>query len=59
MGMKLSEREIEVLEDKAHSPQKQVLCPRCGKELYYHEVGNSYEVKCPTEDCIGFTVRGI
>ena len=59
MGMKHNEIEIEALEKKAHEPRKKVICPRCGKELYYREVGNSYEVKCPTKDCIGFTVRGI
>ena len=59
MGTKINEKEREALRAKERDPEETVLCPRCGKELYYHEVGNSYEVKCPTEDCIGFTVRGI
>lgn len=59
MAIKITETEREALRAKERDPKKTVICPRCGEELYYREVGNSYEVKCPTIDCIGFTVRGI
>lgn len=57
--MAYSEKELAVLDKKAMQPDSIVICPRCGKELTYKAVGNSYEVKCPTEDCLKETVRGL
>lgn len=54
-----TDAELAALEEKEINPEKQIFCPRCGEELGYREVGNSYEVKCPTQGCIKFTVRGI
>ncbi|MCM1440363.1 MAG: hypothetical protein NC131_14335 [Roseburia sp.] len=59
MASKYSEKELAALEQKAKTPDSKVVCPRCGKELTYRAVGNSYEVKCPTEGCISLTVRGL
>ena len=53
------EGEIFALEEKALNPDKIVLCPRCGSKLQYREVGNSYEVKCLSTNCICETVRGL
>ncbi len=52
-------KERMALEEKAKYPKRKVLCPRCGKELIYHAVGNSYEVKCPTPTCLHECVRGL
>ncbi len=54
-----TEEELKALDQKACNPQEKVMCPRCGKELTYRSVGNSYEVKCPTENCIKLTCRGL
>ena len=51
--------EIPAMREKRVHPRARVLCPRCGQELLYREVGNSCEVKCQTQDCIKMTVRGI
>ncbi len=59
MASKYTEKEILAMEQKARTPREKVLCPRCGKELGYRSVGNSYEVKCPTEGCIVMTCRGL
>lgn len=59
MAIKYTEKEIAALDEKAARPGAVVVCPRCGKELVYRAVGNSYEVKCPTEDCLKETVRGL
>lgn len=59
MDTKYSEKELYALEEKALNPNKAVLCPRCGSELQYRDIGNSYEVKCPSENCIRETVRGL
>lgn len=54
-----TEEEWKALDEKAKFPGKKVICPRCGKELTYRAVGNSYEVKCPTPGCIYDAVRGL
>ena len=59
MAGSYTEQEMRALEEKACTPGKVVLCPRCGKELTYRALGSSYEVKCPTENCISETVRGL
>lgn len=57
MATKKTEEERNAIYEKAEHPERVVYCPRCGKELNYRGVGNSYEVKCPTEGCIKETVR--
>ena len=54
-----SEKDRAALHEKAMHPDKTVCCPRCGNELTYRSVGNSYEVKCKTDGCIRGTLRGI
>ena len=41
------------------SPEKIVICPRCGKKLIYKTFGNSSEVECETENCLYTAIRGI
>lgn len=57
--MAYNDKEREALYEKAENSTAKVLCPRCGAELGYREVGNSYEVKCPTDNCLKLTVRGL
>ena len=59
MATKVTEREKSALLKKAESPQDVVLCPRCGHNLEYREVGASYEVKCNTSGCLKMAVRGV
>lgn len=59
MASNYNEKELTALDEKAAKPESVVICPRCGKELTYKAVGNSYEVKCPTENCLKETVRGL
>lgn len=59
MGSKYTEKELNALDEKAMNPEKIVFCPRCGKELVFRSVGNSYQVKCPTEGCLSETCRGL
>ena len=56
---KYTTQEAEALSAKERDPNKIVTCPRCGAVLTYRSVGNSYEIKCPTDNCIKRTVRGI
>ena len=44
MGMKYNEAEIRAVNEKREHPDKVVICPRCGAELMYREVGNSNDV---------------
>lgn len=57
--MAMTDKEYEAMDEKAENPQKDVFCPRCGGKLKYYEHGNSYEVKCETENCIKMTLRGL
>lgn len=59
MDFNYSKNELEALDYKAKHKNEVVKCPRCGKELIYREIGNSYEVECSTVGCIIMTVRGI
>ncbi len=59
MVINYSEEEWNALDEKMEHPERVVYCPRCGKELIYRGVGNSCEVKCPTEGCIKGTLRGL
>jgi len=54
-----TEEEKQAIDMKAEKPDVYVRCPRCGKELHYRAVGNSYEVRCYTENCLKATFRGI
>lgn len=54
-----TEEEHAAIDLKAENPEVYVRCPRCGKELHYRAVGNSYEVRCYTEGCIKASFRGI
>lgn len=59
MECKYTKKECDALDQKAAFPEKKVLCPRCGKELSYKSVGNSYSIKCPTPNCLIENVRGL
>ena len=59
MDAKYTEKELDALRKKENNTSAEVLCPRCGEALDYRAVGNSYEVKCPTRDCLKLTVRGL
>lgn len=59
MDIELSDEEFAALLKKAGNPMEDIRCPRCGAELGYRAVGNSYEVKCKTEGCIKLTARGL
>lgn len=54
-----SEEELAAIDLKSNNPDVYVRCPRCGKELHYRAVGNSYEIRCYTEECIKASFRGI
>lgn len=51
--------ERNALDKKMNSPEKIVICPRCGKKLIYKTFGNSSEVECETENCLYTAIRGI
>ena len=59
MASKYNETELKALTQKENNPNQTVFCPRCGKNLNYREIGNSYEIKCSTENCLKLTVRGL
>lgn len=56
---KYTQTEIEALNEKSTYPEKKVVCPRCGKELMFREIGTSYSVKCQTANCLKANFRGI
>lgn len=51
--------EWDALWEKLDNPDKTVICPRCGNEIVYEEIGNSTSVACLTENCIFGGIRGI
>lgn len=59
MDAKYTDADLKALRKKEAHPEEQVVCPRCGEEIRFRSVGGSYEVKCPTKDCLKLTVRGI
>lgn len=59
MVFKYNRKELAALDRKAENPESTVICPRCGKTLTYKSIGNSYEVKCPTANCLKETFRGL
>ena len=34
-------------------------CPLCGENVKFYQMGNSYEYRCDTPNCISFGARGI
>jgi len=38
---------------------KEIICPRCGNYMNLDVVGDSHSVLCESQDCIGYTARGI
>lgn len=59
MAIKYTKNEIAVIEEKETNPGKLVMCPRCGKPLQFFDCKSGYEIKCGTDDCIRWVVRGI
>lgn len=59
MADKYSDKEIQALNDKFDNPDKEIICPRCGKALLFRVVGNSCEVWCPTQGCLYDGMRGL
>ncbi len=57
--MEKTEEEKKALRIKFDNPQKQVKCPRCGKEIIYEEYPNAIAVKCETKGCLYSALRGI
>ena len=57
--MRLTDEERAALYKKEEDTSRVVSCPRCGKNLSYREIGNSYEIECPTPGCIKLVVRGL
>ena len=45
--------------EKNNKIVENLTCPRCGNEIIFTEIGNSYTIKCKTSDCIRYSVRGI
>jgi hypothetical protein len=58
MADKYSDIERQALRDKLNSPDKEIICPRCGAVLIFRQIGNSCEVKCPTQGCLYGGIRG-
>ena len=44
---------------KMNNPEQTSICPRCGNEITYEEIGNSISVSCLSEDCIFGGLRGL
>jgi len=54
-----TEEEWDALDEKLDNPEDMVLCPRCGNEIIYKELGNSISVECLTDGCIFGGIRGL
>ena len=48
----------QAINKKIAYPEKEVLCPRCKKPLFYIPIDNYAGVICPTEKCIMGDSRG-
>lgn len=61
--MELNKLDFEVLDKAAAEYFKEgkisTRCHRCGGKITCIEYGNSYEVRCETDDCISERARGI
>ena len=51
--------EWDALDKKMKQPSEKVICPRCGNEILYAEIGNSISVKCTSDGCIFGGIRGL
>lgn len=51
--------EISALDSKAEHPERNICCPRCGKDLIFEQKDASYTVFCATENCLYGCCRGI
>ena len=57
--------EVKIIENqiieraKSNKSIEDIICPRCGGEIIFTEINNSYTVKCETPNCITYGVRGI
>lgn len=54
-----TKKDNEALENKLNKPSERVICPRCGRELFYRKAGNSEGVYCPTFACLYLGIRGL
>ena len=54
-----TEAEWDALDEKMEHPEETVICPRCGNEITYKEIGYSISVECATENCIFGGMRGL
>ena len=54
-----TEAEWDALDEKMEFPSETVICPRCGKDIEYEEIGNSISIKCQTKGCIFGGIRGL
>ena len=59
MDTKYSKKEIAAIDKKFEQPEKEVICPRCGKKLIYTQFKNSCEVKCESTGCLRDAMRGL
>ena len=59
MAIKLSEKEKKAIQEKLDNKDKNIICPRCGKEIIYEKRGNSIAVECKTPGCIYGGIRGL
>ena len=57
-SLDMTDEEINAVMEKLDSPERVVICPRCGNVLLYEEFGSSAAAKCITQDCIHGSVRG-
>lgn len=63
MAINLSKEEIDIL-DKADNEialngNTNLKCPRCGNNIIVEIIGNSYSVRCKSNNCISLDYRGI
>lgn len=51
--------ERDALDKKMNSPEKIIICLRCGQKLICKTFSTSSEVECETENCLYTAIRGI
>lgn len=63
MGIKLSDKDFklidDVLKDYEQNNKTDKVCLHCGKPMKLLQHGNSYEVRCETDNCVCEYFRGI
>jgi hypothetical protein len=61
--MQLSQCELDILlkadDELCKNGYTKQKCPRCGNEIICEEKGNSYTIRCKTQNCIKTDFRGI